>query len=350
LQLLARSGDPAPGIGGGYVFSKPSFETQAQVNASGQVLFNTPVIDPLNSNNGRTALYAGTPGNLHKIIARGDPTPGIADPAIRFGGVIQYSFSNAGQAAFFGHFTGPGLFSPDGLGIFLATPGAAASDPYSFQFLARSGATAPGAGDLRFRFFSLPSVNDSGRVVINASLTVATDNNGGDAGSGVWTATSPADLHLVLMRGAHAPGLPANDMIAGAFAHAITSSGRILIGASLTGPDVTSANDDIYYLADAGGNFTRLLREGDLLDPGDGILRPATNISVFPYYEGNISQGDSPFNDAGQLAFRVTFPDKSQGIFIASPDFNGIFIPEPTCGAALLSTFALLARRRRERH
>lgn len=350
LQLLARSGDPAPGIGGGYVFSKPSFETQAQVNASGQVLFNTPVIDPLNSNNGRTALYAGTPGNLHKIIARGDPTPGIADPTVHFGGVIHYAFNNAGQTAFWGQFDGSGLVGPDGQAIFLATPGVVANDPYSFQILARRGRTAPGAGDLRFSSFVLPLVNDSGRVVINASLTASTNNSASeDAGSGVWTATSPADLHLVLMRGDHAPGLPPNDMIAGAFAHAITDSGRMLVTASLTGPDVTSANDEIYYIADAGGNFTRLLREGDMLDPGDGILRPATNISFFPYFEGNISNGDSPFNDAGQFAFREIFPDNSQGIFIASPDFDGVFIPEPGCGAVLLSIGFLTAQRRRSR-
>ena len=349
LQLLARSGDPAPGITGGYLFSKPFYAgPQAQVNASGQVLFSDGLINPPNINDFKRVLYAGTPGNLRKVIATGDPTPGIADSSIRFREAVQYSFNNAGQIAFFGQFSGPGLFAPDGSGIFLATPGALANDPYSFQFFSRSGTPAPGAGGLLFEYFQLPLVNDSGRVVFNGSLTTAGDPNTPQVGTGIWTATSPGDVHLLFMNGTHAPGLPAGDTLS-AFAIALTSSGRTLLQGTLSGPDVTSANDNVYYLADADGNLSRLLREGDMLDLGDGILRPATNILIVSNFSGNLSDGNSPFNDAGQLAFRVTFPDDSQGIFIASSDFNGIFIPEPACATVLLSIGFLAAQRRRSR-
>jgi LPXTG-motif cell wall-anchored protein len=83
-----------------------------------------------------------------------------------------------------------------------------------------------------------------------------------------------------------------------------------------------------------------------LLDPGDGILRPAMKIDVFPNPLGSISNGISPFNEAGQLAFRVTFADQSQGIFVASPDVGAV--PEPGWGGvAILVTGGLMFRRRR---
>lgn len=349
LQLLARGGDPAPDVSG-YNFTKPTngLETIA-MNASGQVALPLNLLNPLNSNDTRQALYAGSPGNFRKVIARGEAIPGIADQALRLSGALQPSINDAGQIAFFGNFSKPGLFSPDGLGVFLANPGAAspASDPYSFQFVARSGAAAPGAGGLIFNYFFRPLVDGSGGVVFNASLTTASSLNGEPAGAGIWAKTASGDLHLLLLDDTHVQGIPASDNISAATALAITSGGRILIHGNLTGPDITDGNDEVYYLADAGGILAPLLREGDLLDPGDGILRPAMKIDVFPNPLGSISNGISPFNESGQLAFRVTFADQSQGIFIASPDVGAI--PEPGWGglAMLVLTRGLMLRRRR---
>jgi hypothetical protein len=336
LSLLARAGDPAPGMPG-YLFSHTLYNGQAKLNTGGQVLLQSLLINPLNTNDARPTLYTGTPGNLRKVISWGDPTPGIADPTIRFRDSAQLSFNNTGKIVFYGGFTGPGLYSPDGQGIFLGTPGASASDPYSIQLIARSGTPAPGGGGLLFRFPGFPRLNDAGRVVFTSSLTRPGDNDAREVGSGVWTATSSNDLKLVLLNGTHAPGIPDGDVIY-AFAQSFTSQGQILLHGTLVGPDVTPDSDDAWYLADINGVLSPLLREGDIIDPGDGIRRPASRIDFFSSYYWDPLDGDSPFNNAGQLAFRVTFSDNTQAIVVAS-------VPEPTgTASALALASAVLVR------
>jgi hypothetical protein len=340
LTLLARAGDPAPSAPAGYVFSHTLYNGEARINSSGQVLLHSLLLNPPDTNNLLRVLYTGTPGNLRKVIATGDPTPGISDPAIRFRGASQIAFNDPAQIAFAGDFSGTTPFSPGGgSGIFLATPGASQSDPYTSQLLARSGAPAPGGDGLVFQFMGFPRLNDSGRVVFTAGLTRPDDVNSVQVGNGVWTATSPDDLKLVLRSGTHAPGIPAGDTIS-AFAYSLTNQNKILLGGKLAGPDVTPDNDDVWYLSDLNGVLSPLLREGDLIDPGDGVLRPASNISFFPSPDFDSANADSPFNDAGQLAFRVTFPDNSQAIVIAS-------VPEPASAAtALCLASSLLLTRR----
>jgi hypothetical protein len=185
LELLARGGDPAPDAPG-YNFTKPTNGLQTvAMNASGQVAVPLSLLNPLNSNDTKQALYTGSPGNFHKVIASGEAIPGIADQALRLSAALQPSINDAGQIAFFGNFSKPGLFSPDGLGVFLANPQPASADPFSFQFVARSGAAAPGAGGLIFNYFFRPLVDGSGGVVFNASLTTTTSPDGTPAGAGI---------------------------------------------------------------------------------------------------------------------------------------------------------------------
>jgi hypothetical protein len=306
------------------------------------MLIITPSASPSDRNPLRV-LYTGTPGNLHKVIATGDPAPGIANPSIWFRGAHQITQNNSGQIAFAGNFTGPGLFSPDGEGIYLSTPGPSPSDPHSIQLLARSGTPAPGAGGLLFRSTGFPRLSDSGRVVFTSGLTQPGDNDANWVGSGIWTATSPNDLKLLHRAGTHAPGVPAGDTLS-AFALAITSQNQILLNGTLAGPDITEGNDQVFYLADINGNLSKLLREGDLIDPGDGLQRPISDIDFFSTSNWDVADGDSPFNDNAQLAFRVTFPDNTQAIVIAT-------VPEPASATiALVFASVLVTGRRQDAH
>jgi hypothetical protein len=342
-RLLARSGDPVPGLPSTYVYAGVFFEANPSVNPSGQVLFEGWAIEPGTSISARQIMMTGTPGNVRKVVATGDSVPGAGDPNIRFFGGRAAAINAGGKVAYVGNFTGPGLFSPDAFGVFFATPSPAPDGPFSTQFLARSGTVAPGTPD-RYRYFGNALVNDGGRVVFSASISPTGDLDV-ESGSGVWTATSPADVRPVFLSGTQVPGLPAGVTLS-AGARAFTGDNRILLAGALSGPGVTAENDEAYYLVDLDGHLSKLLREGDLLDPGDGVLRPARNIAVFPNYTGSVTSGTSGFNDLGQLAFRVTFADDRQAIFLASVD--PVVIPEP--GVAMLGTVAtigLLYRRRR---
>ena len=102
--------------------------------------------DDLNENAEREirALGADCLAITGDVTVARDVEGAVAAVCDRFGG-LHYAFNNVGQTAFWGQFDGPGLLGPDGQAIFLATPGAAANDPYSFQILARRGRIAPGA-------------------------------------------------------------------------------------------------------------------------------------------------------------------------------------------------------------
>ncbi|HEY7119501.1 MAG TPA: hypothetical protein VH475_23115, partial [Tepidisphaeraceae bacterium] len=179
-----------------------------------------------------------------------------------------------------------------------------------------------------------------------AALVSATDSET-QVGSGTWTATSPTDVRLVLRDGTHVAGIPDADTLS-ATAVALTNSGKILLRGTLAGPDINASNDEVYYLADsATGKLSELLREGTLLDAGDGSMRPAAKIAIFPNYSGSLTSGTSPFTDAGQLAFRVTFADDRQAIYIASASGDPVLIPEPEFAALVVGLAACCRRRAR---
>ncbi|HEY7120689.1 MAG TPA: choice-of-anchor tandem repeat NxxGxxAF-containing protein, partial [Tepidisphaeraceae bacterium] len=137
LTLLARSGDPVPGLPAQFVYSGVAFENNPIVNPSGQVLFQAYAANLTNSNLPAQILMTGRPGNVRKVVATGDPVPGMGDPNVRFSNGSAGSLNASGQIAYRGFFSGPGLFAPDGIGIFVATPNPAPDGAYTTQFIAR---------------------------------------------------------------------------------------------------------------------------------------------------------------------------------------------------------------------
>jgi hypothetical protein len=74
LQLAARRGDVAPGTGG-FTFGTINFTNAS--NDSGAVVFYSTLVGPGVTPDSDSSVWTGTPGNLHMIAREGDPAPGI---------------------------------------------------------------------------------------------------------------------------------------------------------------------------------------------------------------------------------------------------------------------------------
>src|SRR4029079_14783743 len=70
LQLVARTGSPAPGAGDGVNFNGIDPPGQPVINGRGQVAFTAS----MTQNKGR-GLWMGTPGNLRLVTATGMQAP-----------------------------------------------------------------------------------------------------------------------------------------------------------------------------------------------------------------------------------------------------------------------------------
>ena len=119
------------------------------------------------------------------------------------------------------------------------------------------------------------------------------------------------------------------------------ADGQVAFETNLTGTGVTSTNSAAFFLSDMSENVFKVLREGDLFDSGNGLLKQINvpnDYSTYPL-EGR-------FNDFGQLLLTTDFSDNSAAIFIAQ------VVPEPgaevliASGAFVLVSCQWLNRRR----
>ena len=96
--LVARRGDPAPGIPGA-TFDFPNGDIELRLNDNGQVCFSSPIagvgVTPAND----SAMWVGTPGNLTLVAREGSVAPGTG--GLTFGAMPGSKlFNAAGQVVF----------------------------------------------------------------------------------------------------------------------------------------------------------------------------------------------------------------------------------------------------------
>ena len=76
VTLVAREGDPAPGAGDGVVFENlfaPS------INNANEVLFAAVLSGTGVASDNKDGIWTGPPGNLQLLARDGDPAPGLAE-------------------------------------------------------------------------------------------------------------------------------------------------------------------------------------------------------------------------------------------------------------------------------
>ncbi len=133
LALAARTGDPAPGAGSDARFSDIG---SAVVNRNGVVAFRAQIAGAGVDSSNDTGIWWGVPGNLQLIAREGDPAPGMPF-GVSFGGfgnVNSPDINDVGEVAFIGYLVGAGIDVNNGVGIWTGQPGtiapiARAGDP-----------------------------------------------------------------------------------------------------------------------------------------------------------------------------------------------------------------------------
>jgi hypothetical protein len=318
IQRQVSVGDTIPGTGS--VFTHL---LSPQTNAQGRTLF-------YGSGGGASGLFAADSGTLTVVARSGDPVPGggVND---QFDGFANFSGNNSGQVV-----AQALVFDPvaqEGYDAIVAGSAGAVA------LVARDGGAVPGMPGVFFGFGESPTISNDGRISFHTYLSGAGVNSGNDDAIFMGPAD---DLRLFLREGDAAPG--ANAFFAGWDWPHMNGAGETILWALLSGPGVTSANNNALYFIDRESVFHLVAREGDAFEVAPGDVRTIATAGFhrqFVTHSGGDGRGIS-INDAGQFAMYMTFTDGSSGLFMVT-------VPEPTACLAAFAGATMLLRRRRGR-
>ncbi|MEM6551495.1 MAG: choice-of-anchor tandem repeat NxxGxxAF-containing protein [Planctomycetota bacterium] len=359
FTLVAREGNRAPGTEARFT----EFFPPALSRADQPVFWGKLAGAGVTAHNDE-GIWSGSEDSLRLVIREGDPAPGTE---ARYGSLSSPAVNHAGQFAFRGALTGPGVDSDNQRGMWVGFPDA-------LQLVARWGAAAPGT-EAVFDTFGVPMLNENGQIAFVGSLRgerMDASNN-----TGIWMGT-PGMLELVAQSGQDAPGtdLPYRGFlapvlgdagqlafIAGLGGDGITDRSQFGIWAGppdslrliarrgdtapgtnaqfdlfLTTPVVNAAGQAAFLASIKGVGATEELhpglwgvtREGDVKlialkgqpfdvsdDPHRPDLRTVESIKLMPS-NAAVRGMFNAFNNQGQITFRLTFTNNTAGIFIAN--------------------------------
>ncbi|WP_145285996.1 DUF7453 family protein [Pirellulimonas nuda] len=282
LALVARKGNPAPGTTGAVSFG--SFNTPV-LNSGGQTSFR----GFLNGAGVTTAddrgIWSEGGGSGLALIAReGGQAPGTA-AGVKFNSFNEPMLNGAGQTAFHGVISGPGMTRVNNLGIWSDGGG------LGLALVARAGSQAPGmAAGVNFVNISIPALNGAGQTAFVSGLTGTGVTSAND--SSIWSEGVESGLAPVAREGSQAPGMIA-DVNFGDFTSsipALNDRGQTAFIGGLTGVEVTGANDTGIWSEGGGSGLALVARKGS--------HAPGTTAGV------SFISFESPLlNSVGQTAF-----------------------------------------------
>ncbi|MBB6428984.1 PEP-CTERM sorting domain-containing protein [Algisphaera agarilytica] len=359
LGVIARRGDPAPGVADGAAYL--GFSNRNTINNQGEVAFahslqtgtGTVVDDDNNS-----AVFGPSGSGLGLLGREDSPAPGVSDGAefSGFGGAPV--LNNAGDTAFVGFLrTGNGDpvedSGPDSNNSALFGPTSGSGS--SLGLVARANDPAPGtADDAEFDSFNAVRLNDHGDLLFTASVRTGTGAPVDDSFSGPdsnnFAIFGPTDgpgsaLGVIARRGDTAPGVTDGAELNFFATPQFNNAGQAAFISFLrdgTGGGAVDSTNGTGLFAYADGELSLIARAGDLFTVllADGITEEQRTIS-FISFGSTVDNGTPALNNEGQLAFTLSFTDGSGGIFVAT-------IPEPTTLALLGMSGLTLATRRRK--
>ncbi len=185
LSLVVRTGDPAPGIGGGVVFS--SILGEPGVNTAGVIAFHARVSGPGVTPDNSEGIWVGTPGNLALAARSGDPSPGVSSEVFGIGQLSSPALVNSsGEIAFVWQSKDPGP-NPTRAGIWAGPPG-------GLNLVALEGEPAPGTAGLPFEASFGIVLSATGQVAFVGRATDGISLQGG-----VWATDPTGTLVPVLL-------------------------------------------------------------------------------------------------------------------------------------------------------
>ncbi|HMB70794.1 MAG TPA: T9SS type A sorting domain-containing protein, partial [bacterium] len=336
--LVAREGDPAPGVGAGVIFADLLISVpfdRPHINAPGRVPFWGRISGPgvVAGVNDEGLWIGGGPG-ASLLVRLGDPAPGL--PA----GVVFSQLSwvptlnDAGEVAFHGRVSGPGITPANDTGIWSGAPG-------SLMLVARTGDPVPGApGDVFGSLDLAPLLNGAGDV---AFLGTADPPAGFPSREGIWCGT-PGSVTNAMLQGDPAPGAPAGmEFLGGLAGFVLAPTGQVAFYTTAFDP-LTFVTASGVWATDPAGVLTPVLLGDETI-----TVRPADDRTVANGFGGiTLAEGSAGedgwqhgFNASGDLAVAVVFTDGTAGVLVMHLGPPGAVSALP--GAATESPFRLTA-------
>ncbi len=298
------AGEPAPGMPGGFVFK--SFAQQPWIERLGRVVFHASAGASDDASLWRTGIYSDRDGALGAVVIDQTEAPGVPggifasfgrEPAIDGQATVVFWASVAGIPG-----RQQGLWRATGVGI----------EPVAIQ-----GDGAPGTGNAFDRFGTGVGVSEGGEVVFTSRLAAPVGSN-----DSIWRYQPGGTLTLLARDGDQAADLPAGVSYRSVGPASMSESGQAAFIGTLQGDGVTPANCMGLWACDPSGRPRLVARTGVVFDiPGVGG-RLVRSIS---FGSDGGACGSDQFSGPSTLAFKLTFEDFSEGLFLAEVNCTADF-------------------------
>ena len=303
-NMIARAGDPIPGIPGVHFH----FPTINRINSHGTFVFRSGMLE------GGSGIFVWSNGSIEAVALTGDPAPG-APLGVNFNDFdfSRFDFNDAGQLAMTAELTNGkhALFS-DSSGV--------------LQIIAMGGEPAPGGLPLDpdFGSFDFVAINENGEVLFRADFegqTALSDH--------AIYLSSGGSLELIAYQGDAAPGTEPGVKFDELLNLSFNDAGQIVFAAALDGDGIDETEEAIYLYSD--GELSLIARIGEMFDVDDDpAIEDLREIDQISIADGAsfINSMESSLSAAGNVTFGLKFTDLSEGIFtVKSPvligDVNG---------------------------
>ncbi|HEV8113164.1 MAG TPA: choice-of-anchor tandem repeat NxxGxxAF-containing protein [Planctomycetota bacterium] len=347
LVLVQRKGDPASNgaVVGSLGLGQMNDAGQVIFNDT----LSTTVGSPPATAASDLTLWVYTPGTAPVLVAReGDPAPGVPGATLNSNsndnlytlGFGPNAFNNSGEGIMQAELKGGGvtvgvddrmLYQVDSSGL---TP-----------LIRRGSPAADTDGNFDTINFATFQYNNSGQAAFEGILTGGTQTPTTD--TGIWTGTPGGTLHLIAREGDLAPGTDGaqfGDLNGQAMQ--MNEQGRILFNNRVVGGDVLADNSNslVFYCWDPTTGLQLVARGGDQIQLAPGDVR---TVSTFGGVQFNNGDGNPlGFNRNGQFALRVNFTVPASGsagsiIEFDFPTCNGpSIVRQPSNAVACLGASA----------
>ena len=361
LELLARHGDAAAGLGEGFVYGTRVF--LSGFNAAGHVLLTGDVYGPGSTDDDDEVIWTDREGALNVVVREGDPAPGLPGLVFARGvlGSSQYAlgqavFNEQSQVFFEGNLGGedidyyndealwieeagvitkllregdaaPGAgggVTFGGNSVSLSVSGPTFNDDAASAFTIELGGSIPTTNvlysthrgslevieipgqDFDEGWLANPMLNDVGGLLFRAALP---DDDTDPFTQPPWELWSDQDgaLALVATMGDPIANMPGFTLESVSIEHGFNDAGQAAFAASLNGPN----GEFLYHvlmLTDAGGAIHKVAAVDELFDVmGDG----SEMLEIVRIVPGGLS-------NTGHVVFRLDFSDVDSAHYVAS--------------------------------
>lgn len=255
VGLLARAGEPAPGLPG-ETFGNLSPFFPLVVN--GRFAFHNVVFP-----SGSTGIWLGAPGAFPLIVKVGDAAPGTG-AGVSFSGFERLTLNPSGDISVRCALTGTGVTSANNTGIWAGSSGA-------LQMRVRAGTTTTGIGG---QFSTIAHqrhypINSSGQVLFGALVSGLPNSSN----TGIWISSAPNSATLVAREGTAAPGIPGVTLVSDldSASYTFNNAGAVIFRSRIAGGGVNSSNDEAAFVGTV-GNLSLAVRKGDALPGVTGTI------------------------------------------------------------------------------